>query len=128
MIHEDGSPFPGPTHPSSQAISTLKAIENVVMGVFRPTNQNRVWLLVTAKPQFHPDGSLHQVVVAFSDISKRKQAEAALAKSEAFKNTILDSLTAEIAVVRARASFKPLTKAGNASCSTTQPAQDPRCR
>ncbi|MBP9905246.1 MAG: diguanylate cyclase [Rhodoferax sp.] len=99
VIHEDGSPFPGPTHPVSQAISTLKAIENVVMGVFRPTKQNRVWLLVTAKPQFHPDGSLHQVVVTFSDISKRKQAEAALAKSEAFKNTILDSLTAEIAVV-----------------------------
>ena len=99
VIHEDGSPFPGDTHPVPQAIATRQAVEHVIMGVFRPTTQNRVWLLVTAKPQFHPDGTLHQVVCTFSNISKRKQAEAALAKSEAFKNTILNSLTAEIAVV-----------------------------
>jgi len=99
VIHEDGSPFPGETHPVSQAIATNQAIDNVVMGIFRPTTQDRVWLLVTAKPQFQPDGSLLQVVVTFSDISQRKRAEAALEKSEAFKNTILNSLTAEIAVV-----------------------------
>ena len=99
VIHEDGSPFPGQTHPAAQAIATRQAIKNVVMGVFRSTTQNRVWLLVTAKPQFYADGSLQQVVVTFSDISQRKQAEAALAKSEAFKSTILNSLTAEIAVV-----------------------------
>ena len=101
VIHEDGSPFPGQAHPASQAIATGRAIEDVVMGVFRPTTQNRVWLLVTAKPQWHSDGSLQQVVVTFSDISQRKQAEAALAKSETFKNTILNSLTAQIAVVDA---------------------------
>jgi diguanylate cyclase (GGDEF)-like protein/PAS domain S-box-containing protein len=99
VIHEDGSPFPGDTHPVPQAIATGEAVENVVMGVFRPIKQDRVWLLVTAKPQFHPDGRLQQVLCSFNDISKRKHAEAELAKSEAFKNTILNSLTAEIAVV-----------------------------
>ena len=99
VIHEDGSPFLGQNHPAAQAIATGQAVENVVLGVFRPTTQDRVWLLVTAKPQLHCDGSLQQVVVTFSDISQRKQAEAALAKSEAFKTTILNSLTAEIAVV-----------------------------
>lgn len=99
VIHEDGSPFPGQTHPAPKAIATQQAIESVVMGVFRPSTQDRVWLLVTAKPQFHANGKLQQVVVTFSDISQRKQAEAALAKSEAFKSTILNSLTAEIAVV-----------------------------
>jgi PAS domain S-box-containing protein len=99
VIHEDGTPFPGDTHPVSQAIATHQAVEDVVMGVFRPASQERVWLLVTAKPQFNPDGSLQQVVVTFSNISKRRLAEAALEKSEAFKNTVLNSLTAEIAVV-----------------------------
>lgn len=99
VIHEDGSAFPGHTHPASRAIATGQPVEHVVMGVFRPSTQSRVWLLVTAKPQFHADGSLQQVVVTFSDISKRKQAEMALLKSEEFKSTILNSLTAEIAVI-----------------------------
>lgn len=99
VIHEDGSPFPGETHPVPQAIATGLPVENVVMGVYRPTTQTRVWLLVTAKPQFESDGRLQQVVCTFSDISKRKWAEAALEKSEAFKTTVLNSLIAEIAVI-----------------------------
>ncbi|MBK9444449.1 MAG: diguanylate cyclase [Comamonadaceae bacterium] len=99
VIHEDGSDFPGDTHPAPRSIASGQPVEHVVMGVFRPTTQSRVWLLVTAIPQFQPNGSLQQVVVTFSDISQRKQVEVALAKSEAFKNTILNSLTAEIAVI-----------------------------
>jgi diguanylate cyclase (GGDEF)-like protein/PAS domain S-box-containing protein len=99
VIHEDGSPFPGNTHPVPQAIAMKQAVEDVVMGVFRPASKDRVWLLVTAKPQFSPEGGLQQVVCTFSNISTRKVAEAALEKSEAFKNTVLNSLTAEIAVV-----------------------------
>ena len=110
VIHEDGSPFPGETHPVPQAIATHQPIEHVVMGVFRPTTQDRVWLLVSAKPQFHPDGRLYQVVCTFSNISKRKQAEAALAKSEAFKNTVLNSLTAEIAVVDCQGVIQAVNK------------------
>ena len=101
VIHEDGSPFTSETHPVPQAIATKQAVENVVMGVFRPATQDRVWLLVTAKPQFYSDGSLQQVLCSFTDISQRKRAEAALQESETFKNTVLNSLTAEIAVVDA---------------------------
>ena len=73
VIHEDGSPFPGPTHPVPQAIATRQAVENIVMGVYRPTTQDRIWLLVTAKPQFHQDGRLQQVVCTFSNISELKR-------------------------------------------------------
>ncbi len=113
VIHEDGSGFPGHTHPASQAIATGQSIEHVVMGVFRPATQTRVWLLVTARPQFHADGRLQQVVVTFSDISLRKQIEADLAKSEAFKNTILNSLTAEIAVVDSHGVIQAVNEAWN---------------
>ena len=102
VIHEDGSPFPGSTHPVPQAIASKAAVENVVMGVFRPTRQDRVWLLVTAIPQLDAAGSLQQVVCTFSDITQHKHAEAALERSEAFKNTVLNSLKAEIAVVDCR--------------------------
>lgn len=75
VIHEDGSAFPGPTHPVPQAIATRLPVRNVVMGVFRPKTQDRVWLLVNADPQLNADGSVHQVVCTFADITERKEAE-----------------------------------------------------
>jgi signal transduction histidine kinase len=77
VIHEDGTPFPGPTHPAPQAIASGQPVHGVVMGVFRPITQSRVWLLVNAHPQLMPDGS-KQVVVTFSDITERKHAQAAM--------------------------------------------------
>ena len=75
VIHEDGSPFPGHTHPVPQAIETKKAVIDVVMGVYRPETRDRVWLLVRAIPQLNSDGTVNQVVCTFTDITERKYAE-----------------------------------------------------
>ncbi|MFZ4617690.1 MAG: PAS domain-containing protein [Rectinemataceae bacterium] len=74
VIHEDGSPFPGETHPVPKAIATLAPIRDEIMGVFRPTTGNRVWLKVDAIPHME-NGMLQHVVCTFTDISKRIQAE-----------------------------------------------------
>lgn len=78
VIHEDGTPFPGPTHPVPQAIATRQAIHEVVMGVYRPVTRDRVWLLVDAVPQLNSDGSVEQVVCTYFEITKRMRAEEAL--------------------------------------------------
>ena len=78
VIHENGSPFPGSTHPVPQAIATRLSVRDVIMGVYRPTRGDRVWLLVNAEPQLNNDGTVQQVVCTFIDITKRKRAEAAL--------------------------------------------------
>jgi PAS domain S-box-containing protein len=91
VIHEDGSPFPGHTHPVPQAIATQKSVRDVIMGVFRPSKNDRVWLKVDAELQFSEDGSVRQVVCSFIDISKRKQAEAQLNT----KNHELEKVLAE---------------------------------
>jgi diguanylate cyclase (GGDEF)-like protein/PAS domain S-box-containing protein len=75
VIHEDGSPFPGTTHPVPQAIATRRSIQNVVMGVYRPSTADRVWLSVDAEPQLNDDGTIRHVVCSFIDITERKQAE-----------------------------------------------------
>jgi len=77
VIHDDGTPFPGPTHPAPQALASGQPVREVVMGVFHPGSQGRVWLLVNALPQHMPDGST-QVVVTFSDITERRNAEQAM--------------------------------------------------
>lgn len=80
VIHEDGSPFPGETHPVPQAIGTRQPLRGVVMGVYRPQHQDRVWLSVSAVPRLDMDGQVRQVVCSFDDITARKKAEWALAE------------------------------------------------
>ncbi|MEI7502390.1 MAG: PAS domain-containing protein, partial [Paludibacter sp.] len=75
VIHEDGSPFPGNTHPVPQAIATRQSVHNVIMGVFRPVNNDRVWLRVDAELQLFSSGTVQQVVCSFVDITKRKHAD-----------------------------------------------------
>ncbi|MDD1609702.1 MAG: PAS domain S-box protein [Methylococcaceae bacterium] len=88
ILHENGSPFLSDTLPVPQAIATRLSVQNVVMSVFRPINNDRVWLLVTATPQLDDDGSVLQVICSFNDITRRKEAEQRLQKSEAnFRNT-----------------------------------------
>ncbi|WLT32644.1 PAS domain-containing protein [Geothrix sp. PMB-07] len=101
VIHEDGSPFPGPSHPVPQAIATRQPVHDVVMGVFRPVTQDRVWLLVSASPLLNPDGSVRLVVCTFADLTERKQAEEDLRRSEALRKLVLDSLQANVAVLDA---------------------------
>lgn len=92
VIHEDGTPFPGATHPVPQAIETRRPVLNVVMGVFRPATRDRVWLLVDAVPQLTSDGSVEQVLCTFSDITRRKRAETAVRESEERLRLIFDGL------------------------------------
>jgi len=91
VIHEDGTPYPGPTHPVPQAIATRQPVRNAVMGVYRPTSKDRVWLLVNADPQFYPDQSLHQVICTFVDITARKEALAQLREIEAQNQAIISA-------------------------------------
>ncbi len=75
VIHEDGSAFPGPTHPVPQAIETRAPVHDVVMGVLRPGSEERVWLLVNADPRLTSRGDVAEVVCTFQDITRRRVAE-----------------------------------------------------
>jgi PAS domain S-box-containing protein len=82
-IHEDGSPFPGETHPAMVALRTGKPIEKVVMGVFNPSLGRTLWIEINSIPLFR-DGEPQpcQVYTTFVDISERMKAEYSLRKSE----------------------------------------------
>lgn len=75
VIHEDGSPFPGSSHPVSIAIATKKPVANVVMGVYRPITKDRIWLLVNAEPLLCDNSEVKEVICSFSDITERKAVE-----------------------------------------------------
>ena len=91
VVHEDGSPFPGPEHPSVRALSTGQSVMGVVMGVYRPRTQDRVWLVVHAVVQRDGEGDVAAVVVSFSDITDRKRAEDAARESDAMFRAVYDN-------------------------------------
>ncbi|MEI7522935.1 MAG: PAS domain S-box protein [Mariniphaga sp.] len=82
VIHEDGAPYPGATHPVPLCIATRQPVRNAVMGVFHPLTRRRVWLLVDAIPQLTSDGSLKDVICTFMDITDRKLMEENLLANE----------------------------------------------
>ena len=78
-IHEDGSDFPGETHPAIVALRTGQAVRNTVMGVFNPQTENYTWININAIPQFRPgETQPYQTYAMFEDITERRRAEDAL--------------------------------------------------
>jgi PAS domain S-box-containing protein len=83
-IHEDGSDFPGETHPAMVALQTGQPVRDVVMGVFNPQDDDYRWIDINAIPQFRPgEDRPYQVYTTFDDITERKRAEAALQRRTA---------------------------------------------
>lgn len=107
IIHEDGSPFLGQTHPVPQAIATRKPVHDVIMGVFRPSQGDRVWLKVDAELQFNKDNSIKQVICTFIDITNRKKLEEALSKQINLFNTLMKNIHIGVYMVEVP-SGKPL--------------------
>jgi PAS domain S-box-containing protein len=74
-VHEDGSDFPGETHPAMVTLQTGETKRDVVMGVHKPSG-DLTWILVNSEPLLAP-GYLrpHGVVTTFTDITERVRAE-----------------------------------------------------
>ncbi|OKH38693.1 hypothetical protein NIES2119_08850 [[Phormidium ambiguum] IAM M-71] len=77
-IHEDGSHFPGETHPAMVTLRTGEPQFNVIMGVHKPDG-NISWISINSQPLFRPNQTQpYAVVTSFADITIRKQVEEAL--------------------------------------------------
>ncbi|GAK54304.1 diguanylate cyclase with PAS/PAC sensor [Candidatus Moduliflexus flocculans] len=82
-IHEDGSPFPGDTHPAMVALRTGEPCKNVIMGVHKLRGE-LTWISINANPIFHSnDPCPYAVVTTFHDVTAHKGAEQAIQEREA---------------------------------------------
>lgn len=82
VIDEQGQPLAPPDWPVVRVLRDGRSVRNVVLGVYRPRYQDRVWLLVTAEPQWDDQGHVMQVICTFSDITERRRVEQALRESQ----------------------------------------------
>ncbi|MGB7969739.1 MAG: PAS domain S-box protein [Methanobacterium sp.] len=100
-VHEDGSDYPGKTHPAMVALKTGKIIKNAIMGVFDPKYKQTRWIKINATPQFRKNEKKpYQVYTTFEDITKRKKSDEALNESEEKFSKAFHSNSAAMTVTR----------------------------
>jgi diguanylate cyclase (GGDEF)-like protein/PAS domain S-box-containing protein len=85
-IHEDGTDFPGATHPAMVALRTGQPVQGTVMGISAP-GRGLVWITINATPLFEA-GEVSGVYAIFEDITEKRSLEEQI-RSLAF----LDPLT-----------------------------------
>ena len=75
-IHEDGSPFPGETHPAMVTLSTGEPCSNVIMGLHKPDGA-LTWISVNSQPLLRTgEPKPYAAVTSFADITERVATEA----------------------------------------------------
>jgi len=97
-VREDGSLFPPQDHPATITLCTGAPLHNVVMGLSSGSPNPWCWIRVDSEPIRDPDtNAVREVLVTFQDITREKQAEKELRRSEQFIRMIIDVVPARIA-------------------------------
>ena len=79
-IHEDGSSFPGETHPAAVTLRTGQPQSGVIMGIHKPDGA-LTWVSIDSRP-VPAEGQPQSVVTIFTDVTHRKATEHALQVGE----------------------------------------------
>lgn len=93
-IHEDGSDFPGETHPAMVVLKTQKAMTGVIMGVYNPRYDKTKWIRIDAYPQFN--FSTDEFLGAnsfFTDITLFKEVKDQSNEKEVLLRQVINSST-----------------------------------
>ena len=81
-IREDGSDFPGDSHPSMTALKSGKELKGKIMGVYHPRHKKHRWITVNAVPLYKPGAKKPYCVYStFEDITETKKAAVDLHES-----------------------------------------------
>ena len=81
-IHEDGTEFPGDTHPAMVTLASQKPLSDIIMGVHKPNNE-LTWISINAVPIFSNETKeLTGVVCTFKDITETKSIQDKIKKNE----------------------------------------------
>jgi len=82
IIQENGKPFqiklqsvPVRAKHTLMLLVSRQPLRNLVLGVYRPTLGDRVWLSVNTEPKLGLDGSVERVICTLSDITNLKAEE-----------------------------------------------------
>lgn len=81
FIKENQEKLPLEEYPVNRVIASKEPFSDMALGILRPDRDYVTWVNAGATPVFGEGGELEKVIVNFSDITSRKEAEAALQDS-----------------------------------------------
>jgi PAS domain S-box-containing protein len=93
VIHESGKRFADDEFTFHVAMHTKKPVRNKVMGIWRTSTNDRVWILVNAEPIIGENGEVQHVICSFADITERKMLEQKLIAEEVNHQRLLTQAT-----------------------------------
>lgn len=69
-VKENGEPFPGEEHPAMVALRDGIYVENVIMGIFNPMDEQTRWISINATPEFREGETRpYRVFTLFRDVT-----------------------------------------------------------
>lgn len=90
-IHEDGSPFPGETHPAMVTLHSGEPQTGVIMGVHKPDG-SLTWISINSRAVVQ-GGKRTAVVTTFTDVTAATATREALEQTRADLQSLVDSTT-----------------------------------
>jgi PAS domain S-box-containing protein len=91
FLREDRSIMPVDEYPARLVLSRQYSLRGYVAGISHPNQENIIWVLVNAEPEYNEAGEITLVIVSFVEITRRKEAEEKLRESELRLHTIWDT-------------------------------------
>ena len=76
FIEEDNTPLELSRYPVSRVLAEKKTINNQLLGIQRSGETKPVWVLVNGFPERDSQGNITEILISFTDITARKEAEA----------------------------------------------------
>jgi PAS domain S-box-containing protein len=121
-IHEDGSDYPGETHPVMITLKTGKAVRNSIMGVYNPVSNAYRWININSTPKHKSNSeSIELVVVTIEDITFLKHAEETLKLRESYLTSIIENQPGLMWLKDKQSVFLAVNKTFAKACGLEQP-------
>jgi PAS domain S-box-containing protein len=128
FVHEDGSCMRPTEYPVNRVLATHQPVRGQLVGINRPGQADRTWVMVNAFPEDDDNGVLRSVVVTFVDLTERVQIHKQLQESESLTRSILDALPESMVVldrqgviVQANKAWTRLAREGGADARIQSP-------
>jgi PAS domain S-box-containing protein len=98
-IHEDGSTFQSEEHPVMVALKSGKKVNNVIMGIFYPNNEQFRWIKINATPLYKKEEQTpYQIYSTFEDITEQQKDKEAFNQSQKLLQDIINGFPSIIFV------------------------------
>jgi PAS domain S-box-containing protein len=89
-VHEDGSDYPGESHPAMRTLHTGQASRGDIMGVHKPDG-TLTWISINSEPLLDARQAVAGVVTSFSDITERRARERELDAERRLNRHIIET-------------------------------------